>query len=132
MERYSFIARALADRDYQNTIAIIEGDKLIEELDKDPLAEFGENRHRVCVKLFANIPFLWMSERIIVPVSFRKHFLNSLHQVHSGNEYAYRIMSSNYYWPELREEIVGMLQNCQLCQEMRELNRRPYQILANR
>ena len=132
MEQFSFIAKAVADPVYQYTIAIIEGDKQKEELEYDPLDEFGEDRHRVCVKLLANIPFLWMSERVIVPVSLRKDFMDSLHQVHTGNGYAYRTMCYNYYWPGIREAIDEVIENCLFCKEMRELYQGVYRVLDNR
>ena len=102
---------ATRDSEYQNAIALVKGSVKLKDLDHDPLAEFGEDRHEVYVKSFGDSPFLWLGDSVIVPGPARKEFYESLIESYSRTRLVFRILCDHFCWPGMREALRTELGN---------------------
>ena len=53
--------------------------------------------------------------RTVIPETYRKLLLNLLHEAHPGIVRMKSLACSHLWWPELDEEIVKMISNCDTC-----------------
>ena len=106
-----FLEGAARDSKYQDAIALVNGSKRIEDLDHDPLAEFGGDRHKICVKPFLDGPSLWLADRIIVPTSLREGFMIGLHKAYFESKVVFRYLCKHYYWPGMWDALLVNLGN---------------------
>nr|XP_054932235.1 uncharacterized protein K02A2.6-like [Dermacentor andersoni] len=60
---------------------------------------------------------LLCGSRVVIPHSLRSRILQLLHAGHSGVEKTKKVARSHVWWPGLDQDIVHMLQSCQVCQE---------------
>lgn len=55
-------------------------------------------------------------QRIIVPAQVRKEVLRLLHLPHQGVTRTYNRARTLFFWPGMRNEIVNVVESCELCQ----------------
>ena len=106
-----FLEEAAHDTTYQDAIALVIGSKRMEDLDHDPLAEFGGDKHKLSVKPFLNGPFLWLAHQVVVPSSLREGFMEGLHGLYFERKMVFRFLCKHYYWPGMRDALRATLGN---------------------
>ena len=57
--------------------------------------------------------------RPFLPVELRKFVLKNMHFAHNGVKETVRVISSHYYWHELRTEVTKFVQTCHGCQSQK-------------
>ena len=58
--------------------------------------------------------------RIFVPPQERANILKTLHISHCGYGKTYALAKQLYYWPNLKRDIMGVVDRCQACQRIRQ------------
>lgn len=58
---------------------------------------------------------IMFSDRLVIPMQYRKRCLNQLHKGHPGMQRMKAIARSFVYWPGLDEEIISYVRACQPC-----------------
>ena len=62
-------------------------------------------------------------QQIIIPKSYRKNFLEKIHESHRSEADTLRNVRQDFYYPTMDHEIKIMIRNCQRCRAKRSSNR---------
>ena len=57
------------------------------------------------------------TDRVIIPLKFRKDFLSQIHSTHMGSSKIEVIAREYFWWPNLDKEIENYSRNCDVCKK---------------
>ena len=67
---------------------------------------------------------IFKGSRILIPPTMHKELLKHLHIGHQGIEKTRMLARETIYWPDMNKDIEKLCQNCTVCQEHMESNKR--------
>ena len=69
--------------------------------------------------------------RIVVPISCRKQILSFYHEelCHPGQDRTFEIINNNFWWPELHEDTINFVSNCDICKCLKQRTGPKYGLL---
>ena len=107
--KYTFAAQFEADDFIQEVISIL---KTPDATKRIRLPAQWRDKFK-CLSLDSN-DFLYMDERLVIPMLLRPILLRSLHYGRPGRDSMLATVS-NVWWPRHNREVVGIAQTCQQC-----------------
>ncbi|XP_062713612.1 uncharacterized protein K02A2.6-like [Aedes albopictus] len=68
---------------------------------------------------------IFKGDRILVPKSLRKKYIEKLHVAHLGIDYTLRAARESLFWPGMADQICNYVRNCEICMEFSSSQCRP-------
>ena len=94
--------------------------------DRHPINPLKSMISRLSVEVDGDKQLLFLDgTRVIVPSAARSAVISGLHTAHSGMTKMYNTARQLYYWPGMKSEIQGKVNNCATCQRYLPLQPRP-------
>jgi transposase InsO family protein len=115
------IAAAESDTKYQTLIKAVTSGVVPAD---HSVTQFRPSWDRLGVQdLDGSTLVMYDSTRIVVPASYRRAVLDSLHTAHSGLTKTLTAARQAYFWPNMSKEIEDKIRSCSACQEDRPAQR---------
>jgi len=121
----SILTTSLSDRNYGKEIYKAQAlDPLILEFNKklegDPIP-----------KGWKKYEDLWTyMGKIYIPPSLRQDVFREMHSqgqaAHPGTKGTVKVVTADYYWPQLQTDVKEWIKNCDTCQRMKNRNKKPH------